>query len=276
MIPAPFEYVRPDSVGEALDLLAEHGDDAKLLAGGHSLLPMMKLRLAFPALLVDVRALPDTSYVRLESETVAIGALTRHCDLVRSQTLRAQAPLLSYTASLVGDPQVRHRGTIGGSLAHGDPAADLPAAVLASDATLVLRSHTGQRQVAAVDFFLGYYETALAPDEMLVEIRVPRTGPAGWHYEKFVRRANDWAIVAVATVAGRVALANMGSTPLRASATEAALAAGAEPAEAAALAADGTSPVEDMHADQAYRQHLARTLTRRSLIAAATAHDPSW
>ena len=276
MIPAAFEYTRAESLDEAVTLLHEHGDDAKLLAGGHSLLPMMKLRLAFPALLVDVRTLPGTAYIRLESDAVAIGALTRHCDLARSEVLRAEAPLVSYTASLVGDPQVRHRGTIGGSLAHADPAADLPAAVLASDAAVIVQSPAGRREIAAADFFLGYFETALAPDEMLVEVRIPRTGTGGWHYEKFVRRANDWAIVAVATVAGRVALANMGSTPLRAGATEAALAAGADPADAAALAAEGTHPIEDLHADETYRRHLARTLTRRSLVAAATAHDPSW
>jgi aerobic carbon-monoxide dehydrogenase medium subunit len=229
---------------------------------------MMKLRLAFPSVLVDVAGVPDASYVRLEDGVVAIGALTRHCDLVGSPVLHAEAPLLSAVAAHVGDPQIRHRGTLGGSLAHGDPAADLPAAVLASAATLVVQGRAGRREVAAADFFVGYFETALAPDEMLVEIRVPRTGAAGWHYEKFTRRANDWAIVAVATVAGRVALANMSSTPVRASATEAALAGGASAEEAAALAAEGTSPVEDMHADQAYRRHLARVLTRRALVAA--------
>jgi aerobic carbon-monoxide dehydrogenase medium subunit len=269
VIPAPFDYVRAGSVDEAVTLLGEHGDDAKLLAGGHSLLPMMKLRLAFPSVLVDVRTLPDASYVRVEGEAVVIGALTRHCDLVSSDVLRAEAPLLAEVASYVGDPQIRHRGTIGGSLAHADPAADLPAAVLASDATLVVQGPGGRREIAVADFFLGYFETALSADEMLVEIRVPRTGRSGWHYEKFTRRANDWAIVAVATVAGRIAFANMGATPLRATATEAALASGASPDDAAALAGDGTEPVEDMHADADYRRHLARVLTRRSLVAAA-------
>jgi carbon-monoxide dehydrogenase medium subunit len=250
-------------------LLGEHGEDAKLLAGGHSLLPMMKLRLAFPSVLIDVRTVPDTSYVRVEGDALAIGALTRHCDLVSSDVLRADAPLLAEVASYVGDPQIRHRGTIGGSLAHADPAADLPAAVLASDATLIVQGPAGRREIAVADFFLGYFETALGADEMLVEIRIPRTGRTGWHYEKFTRRANDWAIVAVATVAGRVALANMGSTPLRATATEAALASGASPDEAAALASDGTEPVEDMHANQDYRRHLTRVLTGRSLRAAA-------
>ncbi len=269
MIPAPFDYVRAGSVEHALALLAEHGDEAKLLAGGHSLLPMMKLRLAFPSVLVDVRRLAGTSYVRVEGDVVAIGALTRHCDLVGSEVLAREAPLLARAASFVGDPQIRHRGTLGGSLAHADPAADLPAAVLASDAVLVVQGPGGRREIPASGFFLGYFETAMSPDEMLLEVRVPRTGDMGWHYEKFTRRAQDWAIVAVATVAGRVALANMGSAPLRATATERALSGGASPEEAAALAAEGTAPVADMHADAGYRRHLAEVLTRRSLVAAA-------
>jgi carbon-monoxide dehydrogenase medium subunit len=267
MIPAAFDYVRAGSVDEAVELLAEHGEDAKLIAGGHSLLPMMKLRLAFPSVLIDIRKVPDASYVRLDGDAVAIGALTRHCDLAASDMLRAEAPLIASAASFVGDPQIRHRGTIGGSLSHADPAADLPAAVLASDAVLVARGPDGTREIPVADFFVDYFETALAPGEILVEIRVPRTGADGWHYEKFVRRSNDWAIVAVATVAGRVAMANMGTTPLRATATEAALAEGASATAAAELAAEGTQPVEDMHASQEYRRHLARVLTRRSLVA---------
>lgn len=268
MIPAAFDYVRAGSVDEAVGLLAEHGDDAKLIAGGHSLLPMMKLRLAFPAVLVDVTRIADASYVRLDADEVAIGALTRHAELVGSEVLRAEAPLIARVASLVGDPQIRNRGTIGGSVAHADPAADLPAAVLASEAVLVAQGPSGRRSIAAADFFQGYFETALEPDEMLVEIRVPRTGPNGAHYEKFTRRANDWAIVAVATVAGRVALANMGGAPLRARATEQALAGGASVEDAAALAAEGTSPIADMHGDEDYRRHLARVLTRRALVGA--------
>ena len=269
MIPAPFDYARAGSVEEAVSLLVEHGDEAKLIAGGHSLLPMMKLRLAMPTVLVDVRPITDAAYVRVDGDAVAVGALTRHRDIVTSQVLRDEAPLLSIVAGFVGDPQIRNRGTIGGSLAHADPAADLPAAVLASDGTLVVQGPNGRREIAANDFFAGYFETALQPDEMLVEVRVPRTGPKGAHYEKFVRRGNDWAIVGVATVAGRVALANMGGAPLRASAVENALADGASPADAAVLAADGTAPVTDMNADAAYRKHLARVLTRRALIAAA-------
>ncbi len=268
MIPAPFDYVRAGSVDEAIGLLTEHGEDAKLIAGGHSLLPMMKLRLAFPTVLIDIRQLPEAAYVRLDGDEVAIGALTRHCDLVTSEVLRAEAPLISAVAAEVGDPQVRHRGTIGGSVAHADPAADLPTAVLASAATLVLQGPEGRRTVAAEDFFLGFFETAMNPDEVLVEVRVPRTGPSGWHYEKFTRRANDWAIVAVATAADRVAMANMGNRPLRAASTEAALASGASIEQAAELAAEGTEPVQDMHADADYRRHLARVLTRRALSAA--------
>jgi carbon-monoxide dehydrogenase medium subunit len=268
MMPAAFDYVRADSVDHAVALLGEHGDDAKLIAGGHSLVPMMKLRLAFPAVLIDIRQLPDASYIRVEDDEVAIGALTRHHDLVTSEVLRAEAPLIADVASHVGDPQIRNRGTIGGSVSHADPAADLPTAVLASEATLLLHGPGGRRTIAATEFFRGYFETAMNADEVLVEIRIPRSGPTGWHYEKFVRRANDWAIVAVATVAGRVALANMGSRPLRATATEQALASGASIEAAAALAADGTEPVADMHADQEFRRHLARVLTKRCLEAA--------
>ena len=275
MIPASFDYVRANSIDEAVALLAEHGDDAKLIAGGHSLLPMMKLRLAFPELLIDIRQVPEAAYIRVEGDEVAIGALTRHCDLVTSDVLAAQAPLLAAVAAQVGDRQIRHRGTLGGSLSHADPAADLPAAVLASAATLIVQGPGGRRSVPAEQFFLGYFETALDAGEVLVEIRVPRSGPAGWHYEKFTRRANDWAIVAAATVAGRVALANMGSAPIRAVATENALADGASVEDAAALAAEGTEPIEDMHADREYRRHLARILVRRSLAAARSRPKPA-
>ena len=268
MITAPFDYHRAGSLAEAVALLSEHGEDAKLLAGGHSLLPMMKLRLAFPTVLIDIRPVAEAAYVRLDGDVLAIGALTRHCDLVTSELLAEHSPLLARAASLVGDPQIRHRGTIGGSLAHADPAADLPAAVLASDAVLVALGPAGRREIPAVDFFAGYFQTALEPDEVLAEIRLPSAAGQGWQYEKFVRRANDWAIVAVATVGGRVALANMASTPLRATAVERALAAGAGAAEAAELAQEGTEPVEDLNADADYRRHLARVLTRRALIAA--------
>jgi carbon-monoxide dehydrogenase medium subunit len=212
--------------------------------------------------------LPETTYIRVDGDELAIGATTRHSELVKSTVVGAEAPLIGHVARHVGDPQIRNRGTIGGSLAHADPAADLPAAVLAAGATMVLRGPGGERHVPAGAYFVDVFTTAAEPGEMLVEIRVPRAGGVGWAYEKFVRRANDWAIVAVATVGDRVALANMGSTPLRARATEAALAGGASIADAAALAAEETEPVADMHAQPAYRRHLAQLLTRRCLTAA--------
>jgi aerobic carbon-monoxide dehydrogenase medium subunit len=268
MIPATFDYVRARSVDEALDLLAEHGDEAKLLAGGHSLLPMMKLRLATPAVLIDVAGIPELAGARIDGDEVVIGAATRHADLESSDVVRAEVPLLAKAASLVGDPQIRNRGTIGGSLAHGDPAADLPTAVLASGGSVVVRGRSGLRAVPVDEFFTGFFETVVADDEMVVEIRVPRRAGQGWGYEKFSRRANDWAIVAVAAVDGRVALANMAPTPVRAAATEAALAAGGPVADAAAYAADGTEPTSDIHADRDFRQHLARVLTKRALASA--------
>jgi carbon-monoxide dehydrogenase medium subunit len=271
VIPAPFDYSRATSVEEAIALLAEHGDEAKVLAGGHSLLPLMKLRLATPAVLIDVGELRDLSYVRDQGDHVAIGALTCHRDLERDELLRREVPLLAHTAHLVGDPQVRNRGTIGGSLAHADPASDLPAAALALGATLIATGPGGEREIPVDSFFTGFLESALEPDELLTEIRVPKPGAAGWSYQKFNRRAQDWAIVAVAAVTGpqpRVALVNMAPTPVRAHATEAALAQGADPAEAAALAAEGTEPPADINAAPDYREHLARVLTRRALEAA--------
>jgi len=270
MIPVDFEYVRPESVDSALSALAEHGDDAKLLAGGHSLLPMMKLRLATPGVLIDIARIPELAYIREDGDAIAIGAATRHADVVDSALLAEKAPLLPYVAHHVGDRQIRHRGTLGGSLVHADPAADLPSAALALGVTLVIAGPGGRREVPVDDFFLGFFESAVGPDEILVEVRVPASaGAAPWGYEKFVRRANDWAIVAVAAVldpAGpRVALANMGPTPVRATATEAALASGADAASAAAVADEGTEPTEDMHASRDYRRHLARVLTRRAL-----------
>ena len=273
MIPSPFEYVRAGSVEEAIAALTEHGDDAKLLAGGHSLLPLMKLRLAVPGVLVDISRIPGLSYVRVEGgpsgDMVAIGAGTRHYELERSDVARAEVPLLPHVASRVGDPQVRHKGTLGGTVAHGDPASDLPTALLALGGDVVVQGPSGRRSIPVTEFFLGFFETALEPDEVIVELRVPRTGSAGWGYEKFTRRENDWPIVAVGAVDGRVALANMAGAVVRATATEQALARGASIEEAAALADEGTSPVADMHADQDYRRHLARLLTRRALEKAA-------
>jgi aerobic carbon-monoxide dehydrogenase medium subunit len=265
MIPAQFDYIAAESASHAIELLEEHGDDAKVLAGGHSLLPMMKLRLATPELLIDIGGLDELAGISLDDDDLVVGATTRHADLAASDMARAEAPLLAYAASQVGDPQIRHRGTIGGSLSHADPSADLPMALVALGGSVVLQGPSGTRAVSADDFFQGYFETAMASDELLTAVRVPRRPGVPWGYQKFVRRANDWAIVGVAAIAGRIALANMGPQPLRATAAEEALAAGASPAEAAGLAADGTSPGEDIHADREYRRHLARVLTRRAL-----------
>jgi carbon-monoxide dehydrogenase medium subunit len=271
LIPASFDYEVADSAGHALELLAEHGEDAKLLAGGHSLLPMMKVRLAQPAVLIDIARVAELAGIRTEGDEVVIGATTRHADLASSELLKAEAPMLGYAAAQVGDPQIRHRGTIGGSLAHADPSADLPMALLALGGSVEITGRSGVRVVGADDFFVGPFESVLGPDELLSAVRVPRGGPASpggpvpWGYQKFVRRANDWAIVGAAAYGGRVALASMGGTPLRATATEEALGSGASIAEAAQLAAEGTSPGYDFHADVDYREHLARVLTRRAL-----------
>ncbi len=274
MIPAPFDYQRAGSVDEAIELLAAHGDDAKLLAGGHSLLPLMKLRLAQPTVLVDIGRIGDLSYVEDGGGTVRIGALTRHHDVASSDLVREQAPLLAEVAGQIGDPQVRHRGTIGGSIAHGDPASDLPAVLLALRGTLVVRGPGGEREIAADDFFTGFLETALAPDEVLTELRVPAVPGAGWAFEKFNRRSQDWAIVGVAAAltngAGGpgVGLVNMGSAPLRAAGVEDALRSGSGAADAAARADEGTEPPGDLNASPEYRRHLAQVLVRRALESA--------
>jgi len=277
MIPLAFDYEVAESVDHAIDLLGQHGDEAKLLAGGHSLLPIMKLRLAAPAVLVDLGRLEDLKYVRDEGDHIAIGAMTRHTDVEHNQLLQEQCGLLAYTTSLVGDPQVRHRGTIGGSLAHGDAASDLPAAMLTLEGTFVIKGPNGERTVAAGDFFEDYLQTALAPDEVLTEIRVPKLGQnAGWSYKKFNRRAQDWAVVGVAAVversngsisSARIGLTNMGSTPVRATAAERALSgASADSVASATSSADGgTSPASDIAASSEYRRHLARVLSRRAV-----------
>jgi carbon-monoxide dehydrogenase medium subunit len=269
MIPVGFSYRRASTVDEAVGLLGEYGDEAKLLAGGHSLLPLMKFRLAAPEVLVDIAGLPDLRYVRTDGDTVAIGALARYHDLHRDQVLRRHAPLLAHVAGAIGDPQVRHRGTIGGSLAHGDAAADLPAALLASDGVLVAHGPNGRREIPAGEFFLDPFTTALRPDEVLTEIRVPRQDGIGWAFEKFTRRSIDWAIVGVAVLGRSVGLINMAGTPIRARRVEEALAGGASPAEAAELAAEATSPPDEPHASADYRRHLARVLTGRALDRAA-------
>jgi carbon-monoxide dehydrogenase medium subunit len=265
MIPAPFDYVAADSPAHALDLLERYGDDAKLLAGGHSLLPMMKLRLAAPSVLIDIGQLSELRGIRVDGDEIVIGAATPHAVVAGSDVVRADAPLLAHSAGLVGDPQIRHRGTIGGSLAHADPAADLPMALVALGGSVEVLGPDGTRTVPGEDFFTGFFETSLAEGELISAVRVPRTPGAAWGYQKFVRRANDWAIVGAAALGGRIALANMGPVPLRARAAERALANGASPAEAAELAAEGTEPGEDVHAGRDYRMHLARVLVRRAL-----------
>ncbi len=268
MIPAKFDYEVAESVDDAVRLLGQ-ADEAKLLAGGHSLLPLMKLRFARPSLLVDIGRVPDLAYVRDAGDKVAIGALTRHHDVAHDPLLAQHCRLVSTTAAKIGDPQVRHRGTIGGSVAHGDPASDLPTVLLALDAELVVHGPGGARTLAAGDFFTGFLETALGSQDVLTEIRVPKLGGAGSAYVKFRRRAQDWATVGVAAVrsngGAKVGLTNMGPTPLRARGVEEALAGGASPADAAERAADGTSPPSDTSGTAEYRRALAKVLVRRAL-----------
>ena len=277
MIPLAFDYEVAESVDHAIELLGQHGEEAKILAGGHSLLPIMKLRLAAPAVLVDLGRLEDLKYVRDEGDHIAVGAMTRHSDVETDPILQEQCGLLAYTTSLVGDPQVRHRGTIGGSIAHGDAASDLPSALLALEGIFVVKGSGGERTVAAADFFEDYLQTALAPDEVLTEIRVPKLGQnASWSYKKFNRRAQDWAVVGAAAVversngsisSARIGLTNMGSTPVRATAAENALsgASADSVAEATSSADEGTSPASDIAASSEYRRHLARILSRRAV-----------
>jgi len=270
MIPAPFDYVRAESVDQAIELLSGN-DDAKIIAGGHSLLPLMRLRLARPALLVDISRLADLAYVREDDGQVAIGALTRHHDVANSEALQELAPIVAYAASLIGDPQVRHVGTIGGSCAHADPASDMPTVLLALGAELVVLGPKGtSRRVTAADFFKGLFQPDLASNEVLSEIRVPKTTGRGWSYLKFHRRAQDWAMVGVAALAGNgigpaVALTNMGERPLRAAGVEEALAGGADPATAAERADEGTSPPSDTFGSAEYRRELSKVLVRRAL-----------
>jgi carbon-monoxide dehydrogenase medium subunit len=271
MIPAPFDYEVAGSVDDAVELLGSR-EDAKLLAGGHSLLPLLRLRVTRPALLVDVGRIDELSYVRDAGPSIAIGALTRHCDVAGAPLLQEHNPLVSFAAGLIGDPQVRHRGTIGGSLAHGDPASDLPAVLLALDGEVDVVGPDGKRTVAAADFFRGVFETAVSPTEVVTEVRVPKlTGEHGWSFLKFRRRAQDWATVGVAVVAKRrnggaesaaISLVNMGATPLRARAAEEALVAGGDPG---AVVGDGTDPPSDTNGSAEYRRHLAGVLVRRAV-----------
>ncbi|MDX1619366.1 MAG: xanthine dehydrogenase family protein subunit M [Nitriliruptorales bacterium] len=277
MIPAPFDYIRAGSVEEAVGALSEHGWEAKLLAGGHSLLPLMKLRLAVPSVLVDIGRIDDLRGIRNDDGHVVIGALTTIDQLHRDEIVRRDCRIVSEVAAVIGDPQVRHRGTIGGSLAHGDAAGDLPAVMLALDAEFVAEGPGGRRTIPAGDFFQDYLETALADDEMLVEVRIPKLGNGwGWNYQKFNRVAQAWAIVGCCALVrrsngsveeARVGLTHMDTVPLRASATEEALRGASLDAipEAAQRAADDTSPPDDLNADPDFRRHLARVLTRRAL-----------
>ncbi|HSJ74144.1 MAG TPA: xanthine dehydrogenase family protein subunit M [Miltoncostaeaceae bacterium] len=275
MIPAGFEYEVAESADHALELLRTT-EDAKLIAGGHSLLPLMKLRLARPGTLVDIGRLSDLRGVRDGGDHLAIGALTRHHDLNNDPVANDHCPLIAYAAGLVGDPQVRHRGTIGGSLAHGDPASDLPTICLTLEADIVVRGPNGERTVDAKDFFRGFFETALGEDEIITEVRVPKVGSAGWSYLKFRQRALDWATVGVAALVGaqngsiegaRIGLTNMGQTPLRATAVESALAGAPRDGVAAAVerADEGTDPPSDTWASADFRRHLVRVLTGRAV-----------
>jgi carbon-monoxide dehydrogenase medium subunit len=278
LIPAEFDYVAPGTLDEALAALADGGEDAKVLAGGHSLIPLMKLRLAAPALLVDLRRLEELRGTSRENGVLKFGAMTRHHEVATGGF-----GLTSAAAATIADQQVRNMGTIGGTLAHGDPASDLPAILLAHEGSVVLRGPGGEREVAAADFFEDYLTTVVAEDEILTEVRIPALEGYGYGYEKFNRRQEDWAMVAVSALVKkggdgtcadvRVGLTHMSSTPLRATAVEDALR--GQPltadtiAAAAENAAEGTEPPSDLNASQDYKRHLARVLTKRALTAAS-------
>ena len=280
MIPAEFDYTAPDTLDEAIQALADGGEDAKLLAGGHSLLPLMKLRLAAPSLLVDLRKVPGLHGIQREDGTWRIGALTSHSEVQRTPGLG----VVAVTAGTIADPQVRNRGTIGGSLAHGDPASDLPAVMLITEASVTLQRAGGQqRSVNAADLFQDYLETAVEPNEVLTEVRIPAYDGWGYSYQKFNRRSEDWAMVAVSALVRkngdvvedvRIGLTNMASVPLRADAAEEALrgqpATAENIARAAEQAGEGTDPPADLNASSEYKRHLARVLTRRAIEQAAS------
>ena len=284
MIPAAFNYVRAESIDHAVSALAEHGDEAKALAGGQSLLPLMRLRLAAPDVVVDVGRLADLRGVREDGDALVIGALTTHHEVMNNELVRQHARLLAVATATVADPAVRHRGTFGGSLAHADPAGDLPAVALALGAEMVAQGPDGRRSIPVREFFVDYLETALSPDELLIEVRVPKFGPGwGFRYEKLNRVAQAWAIVGVAAAVrrdngsiaeARIGLTNMGRTPVRAEAVEQALA-GMDASDDGALAraadqaAEGTGPPSDLSGHADYRRHLARVLTRRAVRHAA-------
>lgn len=282
MIPASFDYVRPSSVDDAVAALGSAGEDAKVLAGGQSLLPLLRLRMSSPSTLVDLGGVAELRGVREDGGAVVIGSMTTHDEVMKDPSVQTHAPLVVQATSKVGDPAVRHLGTFGGSLAHADPAADLPSVALALDCEMVVAGPNGRRTVPASEFFVDYLTTAVGPDEILVEVRVPMLGPGwGFHYEKFRRVAQAWATIGVAAAVrrengsvaeARVALTNMAATPVRASATEAALA-GADLGDgvvrACASAAEGTSPPNDLNGSAEYRAHLARVLSCRAVSAAA-------
>lgn len=284
MIPNAFDYVRPASVDDAVAALTEAGDDAKIITGGQSLLPLLRVRLANPSVLVDCGRIDQMRGVSDEGDSLLIGAATTHHEVMHSPLVIEHAGLLAAATATVADPQIRHRGTFGGSLAHADPAGDLPTVALALDCVMVAAGPNGRREIPASQFFVDYFTPALEWDEVLVAVRVPKLGAdAGWgfHYEKFHRTAQSWAMVGVAAAVrrsngsiaeARIGLTNMGPTPLRAPATEAALAGAAATvdavAQAAAQAAQGTSPTSELHAQADYREHLARVLTKRAVIAA--------
>jgi carbon-monoxide dehydrogenase medium subunit len=282
MIPAAFDYARPTTVDEALQAVAAGGEDVKVMAGGQSLIPVMRLRLATPETVVDLTRVTELRGVREDGDAIVIGAMTTHSDVLADPLIARYAPLIILATETVADRQVRHRGTFGGALAHADPAGDLPAVALALDAEFVLAAPGGRRTVAAADFFVDYLTTALEEGEILVEVRVPKREDWGMHYEKFNRVAQAWSIVAVAacvrlegnTIAeARIGLTNMGPTPLRAAAVEAALTGAEATAEAIAAAAEqaaeGTDPSSDLNAQADYRRHLATVLTRRAVSVAA-------
>jgi aerobic carbon-monoxide dehydrogenase medium subunit len=282
MIPAKFDYTRPSSLDEAVSALVSGGEDAKLIAGGQSLLPLLRLRFAYPSVLVDVGDVDSLRGVRDLGHSLEIGALTTHYELTRDPLIAAHCGLLAEAAGTIADPAVRHRGTIGGALAHADPAGDLPAVITALDATIMVTGPSGTRSISPGEFFVDYLTTSLAPGEILTSIQVPKLADWGYRYEKFHPTAQAWAIVGVAAVAqrsngqvtaARVGLTNMGSVPVRAHAVEAA-AAGADASTSALTAAaahadEGTTPPSDLRGAADYRRHLARVLTGRALAAAA-------
>ncbi len=277
MIPVAFDYEVAESVDHASELLQQHGDESKLLAGGHSLIPLLRLRLADPTVLIDLGRVDGLNYVREDGDHLAIGALTRHRDVRNNPLIQEHCGILGYTAGLLGDPSVQHRGTLGGTLAHGDPSGDMPSVITALEGEVVVKGPQGERTIAAKDFFVDYLFTALEPEEVLTEIRVPKlSANTGWSYKKFARRSQDWAIVGVAAIvekdngsinSARIGLTSMSSTPIRATTVEEALSGASRDAvaEASESADEGTSPATDNAASAEFRKHLARVWTRRAI-----------